>query len=386
MTTIVSYLQRTLQNRISERIGENKVLLLYGTRRVGKTRLLRQIQEAYQGSSMMMNGEDNDIKILLANRSVSSYRQMLGDTKLLLIDEAQTIPEIGKILKLMIDSFEDLTIIATGSSSFDLMNKSGEPLTGRSYTYHLYPVSQEELMNNSTWLEANNQLSERLVYGNYPEVLTIKKPSHKQEYLENLVQNYLLKDIFEFENVKNSRKIHDLMRLLAYQTGSEVSLDELGRQLGMSKNTVERYLDLLTKVFVIYKLGGYSTNLRKEVTKSAKWYFFDNGIRNALIKEFKPLALRQDVGSLWESYVISERIKTMHYNGKRTDYFFWRTYDRQEVDLIEREGQEITAFEFKFKAGSKVKKPKFFEESYPNVPFELIDSGNYTSFMCKGIQ
>lgn len=374
-------LERDLLNEIYHYIGKNKVLLLFGTRRVGKTWLLNSIQKRWNDAFAHFNGEDMDHQKLLSNRSKAHYEKLLNGSKLLMIDEAQAVPDIGKILKLMIDSFSDLTILATGSSSFDLMNKSGEPLTGRSYQYTLYPLSYHELENNFGYGSMTGMLSDQLVYGSYPELFSLKTVKEKQRYLRDLIQNYLLKDVFEFETVKYSKKIFDLLRLLAYQTGHEVSLDELGRQLGMSKNTVERYLDLLSKVFIIYRLGGYSSNLRKEVVKSSKWYFFDNGIRNAIINNFTDLSLRNDQGQLWESYCISERIKKQSNAGVSCEYYFWRTYDHQEIDLIEVEDGKINAFEFKWNSNSKAIAPKYFREQYPDARFNLINTDNYQTFL-----
>ncbi|WP_234461918.1 ATP-binding protein [Pedobacter segetis] len=371
---------RKVQDLIQKRINQNKVLLLYGTRRVGKTYLIKSVEKDYTIPFLHLNAEDADVASILENRSVSNYQRLLAGKKLLIIDEAQVIPEIGKILKLMIDSFEDLTIIATGSSAFDLSNQTGEPLTGRSYTYHLYPVSQKELSALENNLETKQNLDDRLVFGSYPEVFQLETPKEKEEYLKNLVKSYLLKDILHFENIQNSTKIFDLLKLMAYQVGSEVSLNELGKKLGISKNTVERYLDLLSKVQILFKLGGFSTNLRKEIIKSAKWYFFDNGIRNAIINDFRLVPVRQDLGLLWENYCIYERIKLNNHQQINSEYYFWRTYDQQEIDLIEKTGKEIKAFEFKYGNGTK-KIPAFFTKNYPEAPFTIINKENYLDFI-----
>lgn len=371
-------IERSVAQLLYKKVGTNKVLLLFGTRRVGKTHLINALESAFNVPQLHLNAEDADTLSLLEKRSVSNYQRLLNGIKLLIIDEAQVIPEIGKILKLMIDSFKDLTIIATGSSAFDLSNQTGEPLTGRSYTYYLYPIAQSELQENI--LQSKQNLDDRLVFGSYPEIFQLNTSDEKSAYLKNLVNSYLLKDILQFENIKNSSKIYDLLRLIAYQVGSEVSLDELGRQLGMSKNTVERYLDLLTKVQILFKLNGFSTNLRKEVTKSAKWYFFDNGIRNALINDFRLVPVRQDMGLLWENYCIYERIKAN--NNAQTDatYFFWRTYDQQEIDLIEKRDQNIKAFELKYGNTNK-KAPIFFTKNYPEAGFNVINRENYLDFI-----
>jgi predicted AAA+ superfamily ATPase len=371
---------RKVKEIIQKRIGQNKVLLLFGTRRVGKTHLIKSLEKDLTIPYLHLNAEDADVLYILENRSVANYERLLDGQKLVIIDEAQVIPDIGKILKLMIDSFDDLTIIATGSSAFDLSNQTGEPLTGRSYTYYLHPIAQKELSGLENILKTQQHLEDRLIFGSYPEIFQLETPTEKAEYLKNLVNAYLLKDILHFENIQNSTKIYDLLRLIAYQVGSEVSLDELGKQLGISKNTVERYLDLLAKVQIIFKLGGYSTNLRKEITKSSKWYFFDNGIRNAIINDFRLLPLRQDIGLLWENYCIYERIKLNNCNQESAEYFFWRTYDQQEIDLIEKKQQSINAFEFKYKDG-KSKVPAFFAKNYPNAGFTIINKENYLEFI-----
>lgn len=375
-------IQRTVSQFIQKRIGQNKVLLLFGTRRVGKTHLIKEIEQALNIPYLHLNGEDADVLNILENRSIANYQRLLAGQKLLVIDEAQVIPEIGKILKLMIDSFEDLTIIATGSSAFDLSNQTGEPLTGRSYTYYLYPVSQMELSVSENILQTQQHLDDRLIFGSYPEIFQLDSSEEKAEYLKNLVNSYLLKDILHFENIKNSAKIYDLLRLIAYQVGSEVSLDELGKQLGMSKNTAGSYLDLLAKVQILFKLDGFSSNLRKEVTKSSKWYFFDNGIRNALINDFRMVPLRQDIGLLWENYCIYERVKLNNNTQTDANYYFWRTYDQQEIDLIEKKESELNAFEFKYRDAKK-KAPAFFTKNYPEARFNIVNRDNYLNFILR---
>lgn len=373
-------LSRVITALLQKRIGQNKVLLLFGTRRTGKTWLLRQLKASITLKPLHFNGEDSDVQLLFSKRTIANYKRIIGKYKLLLIDEAQAIPDIGKVLKLMIDEIEDLTIIATGSSAFDLSNKAGDPLTGRSYTYHLYPIAQMELQENETLLEVQQNLDERLIYGSYPELFNLETLEEKAAYLRELVNAYLLKDILMYEDIKNSSKVRDLLKLIAYQVGSEVSTNELSRKLGISKNTVERYLDLLEKVDIIFRLSGYSNNLRKEVTKSSKWYFFDNGIRNALINDMRLPHERQDMGALWENYCLYERMKTNAYNQDKAEYYFWRTYDQQEIDFIEVSGNKVKAFDFKW-GNVKKKVPVFFAKNYPDVPFEIINTDNYLEFI-----
>lgn len=373
-------ISRYLKSTILNKIGKNKVILLFGTRRVGKTWLIEQITAEANIAYLFLNGEDQDIQSLLATRTAANYKRILGNSKLLVIDEAQVIPEIGKILKLLIDSFKDLTIIASGSSAFDLSNQTGEPLTGRSITYYLYPVAQLELAKNENGLQTVQNLEERLIFGSYPEIFQLETLAEKAQYLTELVKSYLLKDILIYENIQNSNKLFDLLKLIALQIGSEVSIDELSRSLGISKNTVDRYLDLLSKVFIIYKVGGYSNNLRKEVTKSSKWYFYDNGIRNAIINDFRLLSLRNDQGILWENYGFSERIKKTNYEQQGAQYYFWRTYDQQEIDLIETKNGELVAVDFKW-GNQKKKIPGFFAKNYPNASFSIINKENYLDFI-----
>jgi len=375
-----SQISRYLKSTILRKIGKNKVILLFGTRRVGKTWLIEQITAEANIEYIFLNGEDQDIQTLLATRTAANYKRILGNSKLLVIDEAQVIPEIGKILKLLIDSFKDLTIIASGSSAFDLSNQTGEPLTGRSITYYLYPIAQLELAPNENGLQTAQNLEERLIFGSYPEIFKLETLAEKSQYLTELVKSYLLKDILIYENIQNSNKLFDLLKLIALQIGSEVSIDELSRSLGISKNTVNRYLDLLSKVFIIYKIGGYSNNLRKEVTKSSKWYFYDNGIRNAIINDFRLLSLRNDQGILWENYGFSERIKKTNYEQQGAQYYFWRTYDQQEIDLIETKNGEMVAIDFKW-SNQKKKIPGFFAKNYPHASFSIINKENYLDFI-----
>jgi predicted AAA+ superfamily ATPase len=374
-------INRIIESQITNLIDSNKVILILGTRRVGKTFLINSIQKNYKSKLIFLNGEDFDVQEIIKNRSTSNYKRLVGDNKLIIIDEAQSIPEIGMALKLLIDTNPNLTIIATGSSSLDLMNKTGEPLTGRNYQFNLYPISQLELMSTENFLETKQNLEERLIFGSYPELINLVSNDDKRNYLQQLVQSYLLKDILSFAAIKHSDKIVSLLRLIAYQVGSEVSYNELGTQLGMSRLTVETYLDLLSKVFIIYKLPSYSTNQRKEVTKSSKWYFFDNGIRNAIINDFRIPTLRNDIGNLWENYLVSERIKSNKYLNKTKELYFWRNYNQQEVDLIEVRDGAIATFEFKYSGNKKIKQPLSFKTLYPESTFECINKDNYLDFV-----
>lgn len=375
-------IQRTLESQLMKRLVPQKVLLLFGARRVGKTFLVNQIVRNFSGKAMLLNGEDADTVAMLEPMGVANYRHLFQNVDLLAIDEAQHIPDIGRKLKLIVDEVPDIRVIASGSSSFDLKNQAGEPLVGRSKQFTLLPLSQQEISSVETALDTKRNLEQRLLYGTYPEVVTLDSFEQKKEYLYDIVDAYLLKDILAVDGIKNTSKMRDLLRLIAYQMGSEVSYDELGRQLGISKNTVESYLDLLQKVFVLYRLGGYSKNLRKEVTKSSKWYYVDNGIRNAVIRDFKPLSLRpdDDRGALWENYIITERMKRNQNNRLGLDFYFWRTYDQQEIDLLENDSGMLSAFEMK--AGKKKPKaPKGFQEAYPDASFHVVNAENYLEFL-----
>lgn len=371
---------RILESRISEMIEPNKAMLIFGARRVGKTVLMKHIYDNFPGNKMFMNGEDLDTALLLQKRSVSNYKGVFGGIELLAIDEAQNIPEIGQIIKLIVDEIPGIRVIASGSSSFDLLNKTGEPLVGRSTQFVLTPFSQQELSRRENMLETHRNLESRLIYGSYPEVVLMESSEKKERYLRDIVSSYLLKDILAVDGIKNSAKMQNLLRLVAYQVGSEVSFDELGKQLGMSKNTVERYLDLLEKVFVIYRMGAFSRNLRKEVTKSGKYYFVDNGIRNAIIGAFQPLELRTDAGALWENYIIGEFRKKNFNSLSYNDLYFWRTYDNQEIDLIEESPSGLTAFEFKW-GNKNPKMPKVFAQAYQGSKFFVVNRDNYLDFL-----
>jgi len=360
----------------------NKVIILLGARRVGKTFLLNQLMEHYIKEPVLkINGEDYASIEIFKTRTVENYKRLLGKNKILIIDEAQKIPDIGLSLKLMVDTIEGIKIVATGSSVFDLHSKLGEPLTGRKFTFYLYPLALSECAQFENMTEIKSKLDERLIYGNYPELLQYSGNDEKKDYLNELVGSYLLKDILAFEGIRNSSKLIDLLRLIAFQIGSEVSLEELATQLMISRNTVEKYLDLLSKVFVIYKLNGFSRNLRNEITKTGKWYFFDNGIRNSLIANFNPLNLRNDAGELWENYILSERIKFQHYSKLTSNNYFWRTYQQQEIDWIEDRGGKLYAYEMKWNKAKLKKTPSEWIAAYPDSEYQVITPDNYLDWI-----
>ncbi|NJC28007.1 ATP-binding protein [Neolewinella antarctica] len=374
-------IKRSIEERVIEYLKPNKVVVLLGPRRVGKTVLIKQVLAKISEPYLLLHGEGQDVRKQLAYRSTQRYKNMMGDKKLLIIDEAQKIPDIGLILKLMVDTLDGLKILATGSSAFDLEKFMGEPLTGRKTTFHLFALSEGELKQTEDLFQVDANLRSRLVFGSYPELLQIPEENDKKIYLDDLINSYLLKDILEFNLIKNSDKILQLLRLIAYQVGSEVSYSELGKQLGMSKNTVERYLDLLSKVFIVHAVGAWSRDLRKEIVKGKRWYFYDNGIRNALTGDLRPIENRNDIGILWENYIVSERIKYQKYSNMLVYNYFWRTYDRQEIDWIEDRESKLHAYEFKWNPKKKAKLPKIFKETYPNSTFEVINSDNYLAWI-----
>lgn len=383
--TRVNHIPRAIYEEFKRRVKPQKVLILLGARRVGKTEIIkRYLSELNPEDYQFYNGEDQHTWQLFAERSVNNYKRLLGNTKLLVIDEAQKIPDIGLKLKLMVDSIEGLSIIATRSSVFDLTNKLGEPLVGRANTLQLFPLAQMEFEPFENYMQTTANLEERLIFGSYPELQHIEDWNEKIEYLDDVIASNLIRDILEYEGVKKSEKIMDLLRLIAFQVGKEVNIEELASNLkDISRNTVESYLDLLEKVFIIYKVRGFSRNLRKEVSKSSRWYFYDNGIRNAIIRNFNKLDLRQDTGDLWENYLMAERIKYNSYSKNLVNYYFWRTYDQQEIDLIEEGGGKLSAYEFKWNVRKKVKAPGAWSKAYPEASFETINRDNYLGFITQ---
>lgn len=372
---------RFIQTKIEKQFGKQKVVLLYGTRRTGKTTIIENIAEKYGNDVLLLQGEDIQVASLLQERTIANYERLTKGKNVIIIDEAQAITDIGKILKLMIDNIKGITIVATGSSSFDLVYRTGEPLVGRNFVYYLDSIAQVELNEIENRISTLQNLDQRLIYGSYPELWHLNDADEKEQYLKQLVNSYLLKDLLALENVKGADVLLKLLQLLAWQVGSQVSTVELGKSLQLNKITVERYLDLLSKVFIIYPLSGYSKNLRKEVTKSKKWYFYDNGIRNAVINNFSPLRMRNDIGQLWEQYILSERRKFNRYRNNEPQYFFWRTYDGQEIDLIELDKwQQLQAIECKWQKG-KGKIPVAFSKAYPDAVFNVVNQDNYLDFI-----
>jgi len=372
-------LPRFYQN-LENYLEKGKVLLIYGSRQVGKTTLLTEFLEKTNLKYKLASGDDIRTQEILSSQDFSKILQYVSGYELLAIDEAQRIPNIGLGLKIIVDQKPDISVIATGSSSFELAGQTGEPLTGRKKTLTLFPLSQIELSNIYNDFELIEKLPEYLIFGGYPAVLTKENKEDKIIILNEIVNSYLLKDILELEKVKGSKTLLDLLRLLAFQVGSEVSLSELGRQLAIDSKTVARYLDLLEKSFVLFNLRGYAKNLRKEVTKKSKYYFYDNGIRNAIISNFNDLNLRDDVGRLFENFLVCERLKNQSYNKIFANNYFWRTWDKQEVDWIEEREGKLFGFEFKW-TESKSRSLKSFMDNYGNTETKTVNRENYLEFI-----
>jgi hypothetical protein len=368
---------RILQAQLERELLEGrKVILLLGARQVGKTTLVRHILARLPYRVLRINADEYRYVNVLSSRDLRQLRDLTSGYDLLFVDEAQRVSEIGVNLKLLADEVPSLRIIATGSSSLDLASKTREPLTGRAWTHILYPIALCELAELYNPFELTDMLSERMVYGSYPELLTIPDRDDRFKYLNNLVGSYLYKDILEIGNIRHSSKLNDLLKLLAFQIGQQVSLAELGAQLGMSKDTVASYIDLLEQSFVIFRLKGFSRNLRKEVSKQDKIYFWDLGVRNTVIGNLNPLHDRNDVGQLWENLMIAERRKWHSYRGTVGSFYFWRTYSGAEIDLVEEWNGRLFAFEYKW-AKRTARQPQSFLESYPGAEYSLISQENW---------
>lgn len=375
-------IKRFLLSQMQFSLQPGKVIVLYGPRQVGKTTLAKELLEILPLRSKFVNADEIAYRDVLASQSSQRLGELLGDAELLVIDEAQRVPEIGLNLKILVDSFPHARIIATGSASFDLANKISEPLTGRKLTFNLFPVSYREIQGTIGVIETRSQLERWLVWGGYPAIVTTDDLISRERLLGELVGSYLYRDILELEGIRRADKIVDLLRLLAFQIGQEVSVSELATSLGLNRLTVERYLDLLEKVFVIFKVNGFSRNLRKEVTKNSRYYFYDNGVRNSLIQNFNPLVLRNDIGQLWENFLVMERRKTNQLAGRAVNAYFWRTYDQKEIDCIEEHGGKLYGYEFKWQS-SDIRRSvrQEFLETYPNSELMTISQDNFEEFL-----
>jgi len=371
-------IDRILEERIKSKLGTGKIILLFGARQLGKTTLLKQLFPSTP-DTLWLNGDEPDIQALLEGATSSRLRQLFAGKSLIILDEAQRISEIGLKLKLAADNISDVQIVATGSSAFELANKTNEPLTGRKWEYRLFPLSFKEMVNHHGLIEERRMLHTRLLYGYYPEVVT--NPGQEKELLKTLTDSFLYKDILLWENILKPDKLIRLMQALAFQVGNTVSFNELGRLVGLDNKTVERYVNLLEQVFVIYRLGSFSRNLRNELKSSRKIYFYDNGIRNALIAAFQPIEMRQDIGALWENWVVGERVKHLQYQGAWANSYFWRTAQQQEIDYIEESDGELHAYEFKWSPTKKAAFSKTFMGKYKPATKEVINRQNFEPFL-----
>jgi len=374
------WLKRYYEQLLPDLAQKGKVLILYGPRRSGNTKLINKILADIPGNIYYGNGDDIELRDLLSSQNSRRIISLLGNYDLVFIDEAQRIPEVGYGLKILTDHSPDLKIIITGSSSLDLARQTGEPLTGRQRVRILFPLAVLELYEQWGGMNIFQRLEELMIYGSYPEILTTDNIEQKKEYLITLRNSYLFKDIFELDNISNPSVISDLLKLLAFQIGNEVSLSELGSSLRIARQTVERYIDLLEKTFILKKLPGFSRNLRSEVTKTSRYFFYDNGIRNALINNFNPLDMRNDKGMLWENLMFMERYKKQHYKQIYSNNYFWRTYDKKEIDLIEEREGKLYGYEFKWGKG-KATPAKLWQETYPESKFQLINRDNFIDFL-----
>ena len=370
---------RKLKNVIKGRLFNGKAIVLIGARQVGKTTLLNQLAQESEQPVLMLNCDEPEVRILLENTNISQLKLLIGNNKLIIIDEAQKVKNIGLTLKLFVDNFKDLQVIATGSSAFELHNRLNEPLTGRKIEYHLYPISSGEIIETYGLLEEKRTLENRLIYGSYPDILM--HPEQTRKYLTELTQSYLYKDIFSIGDIRKPELIEKLAQALAFQIGSEVSTNELANMLQTDNKTIDKYIDLLEKSYVVFRLGGLNRNLRNELKKSKKIYFYDTGVRNAVIQQFAPVQLRNDMGALWENFFIAERKKRNQYDEKFCNSYFWRTNQQQEIDLIEETDGQMTAFEMKWNTSKKAHFPKSFLDAYPVKETIVVTPDNYLNYL-----
>lgn len=372
---------RTISQKIKDALFKDKVVIVYGARQVGKTTLVKQILQQFPQKSLYLNCDEPDIRQALTDRTSTELKQFLGDSDLVVLDEAQRVKNIGLTLKLLIDNYPRMQVMATGSSSFDLSNEISEPLTGRKKEFHLFPFSIEELQSIYSNMEINRILEDRMIMGMYPEV--IEGGPEAGDKLKNLSQSYTYKDVLQYQNIKNPEVLVTLLQALALQVGSEVSYNELAETTGVNKKTVESYIQILEKAFVIFRLRPFSRNLRNELKKLRKIYFYDNGVRNALINNFNPLNLRGDKGALWENFMISERVKYNSNNFRNVNHYFWRTWGGKEIDLVEESEGGLHGYELKFNKDSKI--PKEWKEAYPDSNFGVVNKNNYFDFISSKI-
>jgi len=377
--TVTIMIQRLLADTLQKDFFRGKILVITGPRQAGKTTLVQQLQIPLQ-ETLVLNCDDHSDAEKLENPTTTDIQNLTGGYKYVFIDEAQRVNNIGLTLKMIADLYKDrIQVVVTGSSSFDLNNSINEPATGRLLEYRLYPLSLSEIARHTSWHEADKQMEQRLIYGSYPEVVT--DPAHAIQTLTMLTNNYLYKDILSYKGMRKPDVLQRLLQALALQVGSEVSYTELSRTIGIDKVTVENYIDLLEKCFVIFRLSSFSRNMRTEIRKGKKVYFYDNGIRNALIRNFAPTHLRQDTGMLWENLMMSERMKHNALTGNYANLYFWRTHDKQEIDLIEERDGQLHCYEFKYNPRRSSALPASFANSYGDAEYTVITTGNYKDFV-----
>jgi len=373
-------IERVFNSLIEKDFFKGKVLVIIGARQVGKTTVVKQVVKSCGVDSKYINGDEYDIHSIFKKPTSTQLKAFIGNNKVVVIDEAHQIPNIGIALKLIIDTYPEIQIIATGSSSFDIGNRVNEPLTGRKFEYKMYSLAVSELVNHFGMLEEKRLLSHRLVFGSYPDVVV--NQGDEVSILKNLVSSYLYRDILQLDGVKKPSLLTKILSALAFQLGSEVSINEVAQLVGSNSHTVERYIDLLEKSYVIFRLRAFSRNIRNELKKSQKIYFFDNGVRNAVIGNYSALINRTDVGALWENYLMSERIKKLEYEGFYGYRYFWRTTQQQEIDLLEEIDGQLYAFEFKWNVKTKKDKiPRSFTNHYPDAISKIVTPDNYMDFL-----
>jgi len=369
-------IKRSLEPIISQKLHKGKAILLIGPRQVGKTTLINTLLK--DKNYLFLNGDDNSVVEILSNANTETLRGIIANHNYLFIDEAQRIPNIGLKLKIIVDLFKEVQVLVSGSSAFDISNETQEPLTGRKFQYEMFPVSWSEFETNVGYIKAQQQLEMRLLYGMYPDV--INNLGNEYEILKNLVSSYLFKDILALTDIRKSHILEKILQALALQVGSEVSYNEIAQLVGVDKNTVSHYIELLEKSFVIFRLNSFSKNIRNEIKANKKIYFYDNGVRNMVIANFNPIEIRQDKGSLWENFLISERLKHLSYTQSLARPYFWRTTAQQEIDYIETNAEAISAYEFKWSHHKKVNLPKSFKEAY-NPEFLIVNKDNFRNFL-----
>lgn len=375
---------RIIHSQIKKRLFNGKAILLYGPRQVGKTTLMKSILSELPEDALFLDGDEADVREMLSNTTSTRLKSLVGKKQLIFIDEAQRIPGIGLTLKLFTDKLPEVQVLATGSSAFHLASQSSEPLTGRKYEFVLFPLSFRELADHASPLEEKRLLEHRLVFGSYPEIAT--HPGDERELLKLLAQSYLYKDVLSFERLTKPAILEKLVRALALQVGSEVSYRELGQLVGADNETIERYVDLLEKCYVLFRLPSFSRNVRNEIKRGKKIYFYDTGVRNAILGHFSSLQSRSDVGALWENYLVAERMKHLRYHSIDVQSYFWRTAQQQEIDYVEEGEETLSAYEFKWSLKAKAKIPRTFLANYPEAKTELITPETYEKFLNGGAQ